>query len=175
MTTDPTVPRATVSSPGRATPQVVSVSSPGAVVGAVLTLMLGVLLGIANQGAGTTGMGLRLPALLAALLMVGQGVNSLRKNLPHRTEIEVIPEPTVGQRGRELAIVHPLPPKQPVTVLATRPSGTALAVPLTVMVLAAWLGLADLRVPAPPALTTLSLIAAFALFALGWGMMPARR
>jgi hypothetical protein len=175
MTTDPSVPRPPVTTSPRPTTRVVSVSSPGAIVGAVLTLMLGVLLGIANQGAGNAGMGLRVPALLAALLMVGQGVNSLRKNLPHRQEIEVIPEPEAGPRGRELAVVRPLPPKQPVTVLAAKPTPAALSIPLTVMVLAAWLGLADLRVPAPPSLTTLSLIASFALFALGWGMMPAKR
>jgi hypothetical protein len=43
------------------------------------------------------------------------------------------------------------------------------------MFLAAWLGLADLRVSAPASLSVLSLIAAFALFALGWGLLSARR
>jgi hypothetical protein len=173
MTSDPSTQRPTVTSPRQVT-QVVSVSSPGAVIGAVLTLVLGLALGIANQGANGTEMALRVPALLAALLMVGQGVVDIRKNLP-RHAVEVTPEADSGPRSRELAVVRPMPPQQPVTVLATRPSPATLSVPLTVMILAAWLGLADLRVDAPAALSTLSLISAFALFALGWGLLPARR
>jgi hypothetical protein len=37
--------------------------------------------------------------------------------------------------------------------------------------LAAWLGWADLRVPAPEPLMQLSLISAFVLFALGWALL----
>lgn len=174
MSTDPSAARANVTSP-RPVTQVVSVSSPGAVIGAALTLVLGLALGIANQGADGTEMALRVPALLAALLMVGQGVVDIRKNLPRR-QLEVLPEPgDPGPRGRELAVVRPMPPQPPVTVIATKPSPSTLSVPLTVLVLAAWLGLADLRVDAPAALSTLSLISAFALFALGWGLLPARR
>jgi hypothetical protein len=173
MSTDPSTARANVTSPRPAT-QVVSFSSPGAVIGAVLTLVLGLALGVANQGAGDTAMGLRVPALLAALLMVGQGVVDIRKNLPRRT-VEVIPDGEGGPRSRELAVVRPMPPQPPVSVLTTRPSPSTLSVPLTVMFLAAWLGLADLRIAAPASLSTLSLISAFALFALGWGLLPARR
>jgi hypothetical protein len=175
MSTDPSVPRPTVTSPQRQVTRVVSVSSPNAIIGAVLTLILGLALGVANQGAGGTAMALRVPALLAALLMVGQGVNDLRKNMPHRQEVEVLPENDPGVRGRELAVVRPLPPKTPVTIMATRPSPATLSVPLTVLILAAWLGLADLRIHAPASLSVLSLISAFALFALGWGLLPARR
>jgi hypothetical protein len=188
MTTDPSVPRPAGSStsvpppvtssvhPPRPTTQLVSVSSPGAIVGAVLTMALGIALGLANQAAGTTEMGLRVPALLAALLMVGQGVVSLRKSLPQRQEIEVIPDPESGPRGRELAVVRPIAQRQhPVTPVAVRPTPATLSVPITVLLLAAWLGLADLRVAAPPTLSVLSLVAAFALFALGWGLLPARR
>jgi hypothetical protein len=171
MTTDPSMPRATVQSPRQVT-RVVSVASPGAVIGAILTLVLGLALGIANQGASGTEMGLRVPALLAALLMVGQGVVDLRKNL--RRQVEIIPEAT-DSRGRELAVVRPMPPQQPVSVLTTRPSPSTLTVPLCVLFLASWLGLADLRIEAPASLSTLSLISAFALFAIGWGLLPARR
>ena len=173
MSTDPSTARPNVTSP-RPVTQVVSFSSPGAVIGAVLTLALGLALGIANQGAGDTAMGLRVPALLAALLMVGQGVVDIRKNLPRRT-VEVVPENGDGPRSRELAVVRPMPPQPPVTVLTTRPSPSTLSVPLAVIILAAWLGLADLRIDAPASLSTLSLISAFALFALGWGLLPARR
>jgi hypothetical protein len=107
--------------------------------------------------------------------MVGQGVVDIRKNLPRR-QVEVVPDSgDSGPRNRELAVVRPMPPQPPVTVLATRPSPATLSVPLTVILLAAWLGLADLRVAAPPSLSTLSLISAFALFAIGWGLLPARR
>jgi hypothetical protein len=174
MSTDPSPSRGNVTSP-RPVTQVVSVSSPGAMIGGVLTLVLGLALGIANQGAGDTAMALRVPALLASLLMVGQGVVEIRKNLPRRA-IEVVPDAgDGGPRSRELAVVRPMPPQPPVTVIATKPSPSTLSVPLTVMVLAAWLGLADLRVDAPAGLSTLSLISAFALFALGWGLLPARR
>lgn len=173
MSTDPSVPRATVQTPRQVT-RVVSVASPGAVIGAVLTLMLGLALGIANQGAGGTAMGLRVPALLAALLMVGQGVVDLRKNL--RRQVELVQETSdPSLRRRELAVVQSMPPNPPVTVLTTRPSPSTLGVPLTVLILAAWLGLADLRVDAPASLSTLALISSFALFALGWGLLPARR
>src|SRR4051794_23458953 len=105
MSTDPNVPRqTTVSPPVRPVSRVVSVSSPGAIVGAVLTLVLGISLGIANQGAGGTAMALRVPALLAALLMVGQGIVDLRKNLPRQQQVEVLPEGEVATRGRELAV-----------------------------------------------------------------------
>jgi hypothetical protein len=176
MTTDPSVPRPNVTSPGpRPVSRVVSISSPGAIVGAVLTLVLGICLGIANQGAGGTSMALRVPALLAALLMVGQGIVDLRKNLPRQQQVEVLPEPDSGSRGRELAVVRPLPPRQPVSIVTTRPTPATLSVPIGVMLLAAWLGLADLKEASPQSLTVLSLVAAFALFALGWSLLPARR
>lgn len=175
MTTDPSVPRPTVTSP-RQTTRVVSVSSPGTILGGLLILLLGLALGVANQRADGTEMALRVPALLAALLMVGQGVVDIRKSLPRR-QLETVADPTdPGSRGRELAVVRPMAASQPpVAVLATKPSPSTLSVPLVVLFLAAWLGLADLRVEAPAALSFLSLISAFALFAIGWGLLPARR
>jgi hypothetical protein len=175
MSTEPSIPRPTVTTPQRQVTRVVSVSSPNAIFGAILTLVLGLALGVANQGAGDTAMALRVPALLAALLMVGQGVNDLRKNMPHRQEVEVLPESDGTPRGRELAVVRPMPPQRPVTIMATRPSPQTLSVPITVLILAAWLGLADLRIDAPASLSVLSLISAFALFAIGWGLLPAKR
>lgn len=173
MTTEPSAPRANVTSARQVT-QVVSVASPGAVIGASLVLILGLALGIANQGANGTEMALRVPALLAALLMVGQGIVDIRKNMPRR-HLQVMPEPDSGPRGRELAVVRPRPVQPPVTVLTTKPSPSTLSVPLSVMLLAAWLGLADLRVVAPASLSALALISSFALFAMGWGLLPARR
>ncbi len=163
------------------TARVVTVSSPGPLIGAIVTLVLGVVLGVSNQSADGTGMGLRVPALLAALLMVGQGVVDIKRHLPKRRVVEERDTLLVddgsggGPRATELAVVRQLPPPAPVQATVVRPTPVNVAVPLTVMVLAAWLGLADLRVEAPTSLTVLCLIAAFALFALGWSLLPARR
>ena len=164
----------------QSTARVVTVSSPGPLIGAIITLALGILLGVANQGAEGVGMGLRVPALLAALLMVGQGVVDIKRHLPKRRIVEesdtlLVDDGTGnGPRATELAVVRQLPPP-PVNAVVVRPTPVNLSVPITVMVLAAWLGLADLRVEAPPGLMVLSLIASFALFALGWSLLPARR
>lgn len=175
MTTDPSVPRPTAQSsvPPRSQTQQVTISQPAGLVGAGLTIALGVALGLANQQADNTEMALRVPALLAALLMVGQGVVNLRKSLPRQEHMEVS-DGEAGGRGRELAVVRPIPAR-PGTPMAVRPTPATLSVPIVVILLAAWLGLADLRVAAPPTLSVLSLVAAFALFALGWGLLPARR
>lgn len=175
MSTDPSQARPNITSPQQQGTQVVGVTNPGLFLVAAFTLVLGVALGVANQGAGGTEMGLRVPALLAALLMVGQSVVDLRRNLPRR-RVELVPEQgEPGSRGRELSVVRKMPPSPPVNVVTPRPTTSTLGVPIAVMVLAAWLGLADLRVEAPASLTALSLISAFALFALGWSLLPARR
>jgi hypothetical protein len=172
MTTDPGLPRTpSVTSPRPAT-RVVSVSSPGAILGGVLFVVLGIALGVANQGADEAALALRVPALLAALLMVGQGVVYIRRNLPHQQFETVTEQYDQTLRGRELAVVRPMPPAPPVQVLATKPNPANLTAPLAVMVLAAWLGLADLREAAPDSLTVLALVSAFALFAIGWSLMP---
>ena len=190
MTTDPSTPppRPPLTNPrptaaqqrvlGRPATRVVTVSSPGPLIGAVATLVLGVLLGLANQAADGTDMMLRVPALLAALLMVAQGAYDFKRHLPRRAVVEdtgtMVVEDGDTHRPTELARVRPLP--QPsVSPVTVRPTPATLSVPIGVMVLAAWLGLADLRVEAPPSLALLSLIAAFALFALGWTLLPARR
>jgi hypothetical protein len=190
MTTEPSAPRATFS-PGRQTPEQAApgqatqttTSSPkasvGPIIGAVVTLLLGILLGVTNQAADGVGMGLRVPALLAALLMTGQGVVDLKRHWPKQVRVvvkkEAVREDGTVARTTELAPVTPLPPPRRVAVEVVRPTAPNLAVPITVMVLAAWLGLADLRVEAPTSLTVLCLISAFALFALGWSLLPARR
>ncbi len=175
MSTDPSLPPS-VSSPARPVTQTqtISVVKPGTIVGAVLTIALGIALGLANQGASGTEMALRVPALLAALLMVGQGVNNLRNGLPRQQQIAVRPE-DASSRSRELAVVREMAPKPTVAVVTTKPSPATLSVPIVVMLLAAWLGLADLRVSSPATLGVLSVVSAFALFALGWGLLPARR
>lgn len=157
-------------------------------IGAVLTLALGIALGLANQAADGTAMALRVPALLAALLMVGQGAFDIKRHSPQlrrRPPAEQPPPPQQGKvinesgqvavRSPELATVHKLPPPQPISVGSVKANPQTLTIPIVVMVLAAWLGLADLRVESPPTLGVLCLIASFALFALGWSLLPARR
>ena len=185
VTGRPTGSTASPASRPQPSTRVVTVSSPGPLIGAIVTLTLGILLGVSNQSAHDTGMGLRMPALLAALLMVGQGVVDIKRHLPKRrivedtdTQLLVDDGSGSGPRATELAVVRNLPPPPPpaaVQATVVRPTPVNLSVPITVMVLAAWLGLADLRVDAPQSLMVLSLIASFALFALGWSLLPARR
>jgi hypothetical protein len=137
-------------------------------------LLLGVLLGIANQSAGGTSLNLRLPALLAALLMVGQGAVNFQRGLVSKPTVERVPEDEPPALTRELPTGKVRPVRNVSALPPTRPTPATLAVPITVMVLASWLGLADLTTPAPDSLSVLSLIAAFALFALGWSLLPTR-
>ena len=176
MSTDPSLPPPNVSSPSRPVtqPQTISIVKPGIIVAGVLTVALGIALGLADLGAPHTEMALRVPSLLAALPDHEQGVNNLRNGLPRQQQVALRPD-DLSSRGRELAVVRDVAPKPTVSVVATQPSPATLSVPLVGMLLAAWLGLADLRVDSPPTLGLLSLIAAFALFALGWGLLPARR
>ncbi len=150
--------------------------SVGALVGATLTVLLGLLLGIANQGASGTDMSLRVPALLAALLMVAQGVVDFRRGLVAKPTVEQIPENTPPTVTRELPTGRPgkLGRANASVAPAVKPTLATLSLPISVMLLAAWLGWADLVTEAPDSLAVLSLVASFALFALGWSLLPAR-
>ena len=150
--------------------------SGGALVGATLTLLLGFLLGISNQGAEGTSMSLRVPALLAALLMVGQGVVDFRRALVAKPTVEQVSESASAPISRELPTGKPARSgRQSVSVApAVKPTLSTLAVPIVVLALAAWLGWADLVTTAPDSLAVLSLVASFALFALGWSLLPTR-
>ena len=150
--------------------------SVGALVGATLTLLLGLLLGISNQGASGTSMSLRVPALLAALLMVGQGVVDFRRGMVAKPTVERVPEDEPPVITRELPQGKASKaPRQNVSVMPVpKPTPSTLAVPISVLLLAAWLGWADLVTSAPDSLAVLSLISSFALFALGWSLLPTR-
>ena len=154
--------------------------SPVPLLLAILVLVLGALLGVANQDASRTSMTLRVPALLAALLMVGQGAVASKRTLPARQRRTVSHSRTVDQRGQAVreaprATVTEIN-QRAVPAAAVRPTAATLSVPISVMILSAWLGLADLTVDdAPAMLSVLSLIAAFTLVALAWSLLPARR
>lgn len=168
--------------PGKAnTPRMLTLQEraadrPGALTGAILTLILGLALGLSNYGAGTTPMQLRFPALLAALLMVGQGVVDLRRILAPRPRLQPIPNPDPPVRGRELpAGSSPASNAVVTSVRPVKPTPGTLAVPLTVLILATWLGYEDLVTNHVPGdLGLFSVIASFALFALGWSLLPTR-
>ena len=174
---------ADVRTAARTAPSVDAVASPGIgpMLGAIVTLVLGAALGIANQAASGTSLSLRFPAILAAMLMVGQSVVDIKRHWPVRrprpARANLVDDGSgAGPRpSSQVARLQPLPSAPVVTPVAVPPTPATLAVPLLLMVLSAWLGVADLRVAAPHSLQVLSLIAAFALFALGWTLLPARR
>ena len=118
-------------------------------------IILGSALGAAVQTATGTAMSLRIPAFFAALVMVAVGLRMIMR-FP-----ETEAEPPSGTL---------LPSSAVTEQAASRPS---LTVPVLLMVLSLWLGLANLGPQgSPPALTTLATIAAFALFSIGWLLLP---
>jgi hypothetical protein len=138
-------------------------------------VLLGVLLGISNQAAAARRWPSRTPAHLAALLLVGQGILEIRRHWPRKVERIAVPDTeerivdmTTGQaRSASWPPSRRCPP--PRSTGGRPASGSTMAVPILVMLLlAAWLGLADLQVAAPADLQFLSLVASFLLFALGW-------
>lgn len=150
-------------------------------------IIFGVLLGVADQASSTTPGDLRVPALLAALFLAGQGltfvVQGIRKEKAERMERRIA-DSIAERTGGESQVVGESEPGTLVIATATPTARTVIqqaklvthAVPqratsgvaLMLMVLAVWLGLETLRVEAPPALSGLSLLGAFLLFAFGW-------
>ncbi|GAA3639256.1 hypothetical protein GCM10022223_67880 [Kineosporia mesophila] len=160
-------------SPGAPVTRTASVSSPGRMGFGVAVLVLGVLLGISAQQADDAGMMLRVPALLAALIMVAQGIQLILRGLPRETEVEVVEVMDDSDPGHAHTSVRPRP-WAGMAALRTDPG--SLGLPALVIVLAVWLGLADLRVTdASSSFSSLSMLSAFVLFALGWTMIPPRQ
>jgi hypothetical protein len=145
----------------------------------VLIIVIGLALGLVDQTSSEVSGVLRVPALIAALILVGQGLNLLdqaRKG----DEVDVVtPERVpVGSGGRS-AVAEPAPVNRGVDPDADDGSGAG-SMAWLVLGLAVWLGLATLAYPtAPLSLILLSLLAAYLLFARGWKLMvptaPVRR
>jgi len=135
----------------------------------VLLMALGVLLGLSDQSATGTSGGLRVPALVAALLLVAQGFDMfLRADAVQRGAV-------LGEGGEMLRTTTALGRVHP---RAAPAHGVALgrrvetAVACGLLLLAVWLGLATLRyTEAPRSLGSLSLVASFLLFAFGWQVL----
>jgi hypothetical protein len=130
-----------------------------------MIIVIGLMLGLIDQRSAEVSGTLRFPALIAALILVGQGLNRL--NTVRAREIIKDPDTVViGGPGSSGAVsvnrgVEP----------GVDEGGSTVGARL-VLVLAVWLGIASLSYPSG-ALTVLSLLAAFLLFARGWNVVAA--
>jgi uncharacterized membrane protein len=164
----------------------------------VVTVVLGALLGAADLNAPEVSGWLRVPALIAALILVAQGLldfeNARRAQqmhlpLPDGSLPALNPTPSVPLHADDVILEDGSPQSASVALehaiqaqaLAARlVAGTTVressGAVMAVLVLAVWLGLATLSYSsAPGALLTLSLIASFLLFASAWSMLQKRR
>ncbi len=147
-----------------------------------LLMALGAALGVQDIASPQASGWLRVPALIAALLLVAQGlldyengrrVRDALNNAPDRADLLVeghadgshtLVDPGRAHRGGSDAVQ--------VAGSGVRESPGVI---YGVIGLAVWLGLATLAFPgAPRLLLGLSLLAAFLLFASGWGMLQER-
>lgn len=165
------------------------------------SITLGILLGIVCAVPTSGEMGLRVPALLAALVMVAQGLLDLGRVRQERLDRER--QEQQDAEGRERAaqakesharqqpagtalegrVLGPgeAPPRddaraaQRVPPVVARTPKESMTIPMLVLGLAVWLGLAVIGLDASAVLRGLSLLAAFLLFSHGWSLLPARR
>lgn len=151
-----------------------TISSPARLGFGLVVLILGVALGVSDQRADGTGMLLRVPALIAALIMVAQGVQLILRGMPRQAEVEVVEVIDETDPAHPHTAVRPQPWAAGIEAFRTDAGPVGLST--LVMLLAVWLGLADLRVSdAPGSFAGLSLLSAFILFAIGWTISPQRR
>lgn len=163
-----------------------------------LSVFLGALLGLENLNSPEANGWLRVPALLAALILVAQGLldfeNGRRARAMHLPAPEgslpalnpgapavvlnaddvVVHEPRLqaGAVALEQAIQAQALAARLVAGTAVRESRGAV---VAVLVLAVWLGLATLNFStAPTSLLRLSLLASFLLFASAWSLLQKR-
>ena len=128
---------------------------------AVLIIVIGLTLGLVDQQVSEVPGTLRFPALIAALILVGQGINQLgaRRAEPVGASESASDGGSSVNRG-----VDP----------DDDDSGNSTGARL-VLILAIWLGIASLVYPSGSFLTLLSLLAAFLLFARGWKTVNSTR
>ena len=118
----------------------------------VFVLVLGIMLGLVDQRSNADS-GLRIPALIAALMLVGDALNNL---IPRKQADDPV--------AAELDADAP-PPAE----------ANSSAISLLLLALAIWLGISTLMYQdAEPQLTGLSLLAAFLIFYRGLSDMPGR-
>jgi len=163
-------------------------------------LVLGTALGVANLAAGPQTSGwLRVPALLAALILVAQGLLGIQERGAKKKAAEAeqasradrVAESDRSNQGRVIpsdeVVIHDSRQSGGRTVAVGQPiQAAALDAPagagtpvrenrgpmVLVLVLAVWLGLATLNYSnSPPYLLALSLVASSLLFTSAWNML----
>lgn len=164
-----------------------------------LSVLLGALLGLENLDSPDANGWLRVPALLAALILVAQGLldfengrraRAMNLPSPENTTLPALqPSAPPVVLNADDVVVHES--RQPAGALALEQAiqaqalaarlvaGTAVresrGAVVAVLVLAVWLGLATLNYSSSPtALLRLSLLASFLLFASAWSMLQKR-
>jgi len=148
-------------------------------VGPALLLVLGAALGAATQMSPEATMGLRVPSLFAAFFMVAQGLVETERARRERARASATPSATQHVRpGGRADLDAARPAYQAAQPPPSAPPGKAgTAIPVLLMVLAAWLGLAVLSGAGNQAVTlsVLATLSAFLLFAIGWQVLLASR
>jgi hypothetical protein len=164
-----------------------------------LSVLLGALLGLENLNSPEANGWLRVPALLAAFILVAQGLLDFENGRRARAMHLPTPESSTLPAFQPSAPPVVLNPDDVVVHESRQPSGTValeqaiqaqqLAARLVagtavresrgavvaVLVLAVWLGLATLSYSnSPVSLLRLSLLASFLLFASAWSMLQKR-
>lgn len=161
------------------TSTVVPVKRALALVEPLVVLVLGATLGLVDQQATGTSGWLRVPALVASLILVAQAILTIETRrhtveepdeiVTESTEI-VVQQVTVSRPG-----LYQPPPTTQETTTTTKKVREGPQVMYFVMGLAVWLGLATLANPsAPRDLLLLSLLASFLLFAEAYKQMRGR-
>jgi asparagine N-glycosylation enzyme membrane subunit Stt3 len=146
----------------------------------IFITFLGAWLGLVDQAAADTSLWLRAPALVAALLLVAQGLldlDAFRRGGEQARQEERVLAGTGTAVTETVEIVEPgrathrelwTTTKQPLREAVTDNSAIAFGV----MGLAGWLGFATLTFPnAPRTLIVLALISAFLLFSSAWQVL----
>jgi hypothetical protein len=195
----------------RTAPQVDATATPDAeaasdatqaTVKSAFSIALGILLGVACAVPTTGEMALRVPALLASLVMVAQGLLDLGRVRQTRLKTEqqekadrekaaqdqeararqkaATPTGSTALEGRvmqpgEVQPARDVVAAQHVPPVAVPTPKESMTIPMLVLGLAVWLGLAVIGLEAAPVLRGLALLAAFLLFSHGWSLLPARK
>jgi hypothetical protein len=154
----------------------------------VVVMFFGAMLGLVDQTATETSGWLRVPALIAALLLVAQAILDFQVRKQEWTDppsqsVVVTPgSQLVVRQADSGGVENPRKAtyrQAAISVRATVANASVRENPRLiyfVMVLSVWLGLATLANPgAPWLLLVFSLLAAFLLFAEAWQMVRSRR
>ncbi|HEY6798125.1 MAG TPA: hypothetical protein VI248_25895 [Kineosporiaceae bacterium] len=138
----------------------------------LMIIVIGLALGLVDQSASEVSSALRVPALIAALVLVGQGLNLLEEVRGARQVEEVAHQHVAAGAADETAVLPPQPQQQIVVAGSeddVAESRRAPARSYLVLALAIWLGVATLSFPtAPLSLILLSLLSAYLIFAKAW-------